>query len=101
MKVVSSVLLFAGISVAQTCSPLASRRALEAAASPTTAKVLWSEPVGRLESGETHALFTAFSVADPIQLGHQLRGVRVNLASPDYHGVVYVEGAEIAALKNR
>ena len=100
MKAAACALVFAGVSAAQMCSTLAPRRALEAASS-RAGGVLRSEPVGRLQSGETRADFTAFAVSDPVHVGHELRGVRVELASPEYSGVVYIEGAEIAAVKAR
>jgi hypothetical protein len=78
-----------------------SSRALEAASSAASSRIVWSEEVGRLKNGDTYAIFTAFSVADPIHLGGELRGVRVNLAGPDWKDVVYVEESEIAEWKKR
>ncbi|HLK61911.1 MAG TPA: hypothetical protein VKU19_00630 [Bryobacteraceae bacterium] len=101
MKLLGSVLLFAAVSLAQTCSSLPSRRALQAAASAAAAHIFWSESVGLLESGDTHAAFAAFSVTDPAQLDRQLRGVRVDLAIPHWNGVVYVDESEVEALKKR
>jgi hypothetical protein len=100
MKATFSVLLFAGVSLAQVSSgSLSARRALEAAASAASAHVVWSKPVGRLQSGETRAVFSAFSVTDPTRSGRQLRGIRVDLVLPDWSGVAYVEEAEVADLK--
>lgn len=63
--------------------------------------MVWSEPVGSLESGDAHAVFTAFSVTDPNSPGSQLRGVRVNLEGLDWKSVVYIEESEVAAFKKR
>jgi hypothetical protein len=99
MKAAVGIFLFAGVSLAQLSPSLTQRRALEAAASSPTALVVWSEPVGRLENGETRAAFNAFSVVDPMRPGHQVRGLRVDLAIPNWSGIVYVEEGEIVDLK--
>ena len=101
MKVILSVLLFAGVSLSQVCSGMASRHAFETAASASNTQVFWSEEVGRLESGETYADFIAFSVANPADFGHQLRGIRLDLGEPGHKQVVYIESMDVAALRSR
>jgi len=61
--------------------------------------VIWSQALGLLENGETRAAFTALAVTDPMHVGKQVRGVRVDLSTPDWKGVLNVKEVEIAVLK--
>jgi hypothetical protein len=98
MKLLCSILLSSAVSFTQVSSSLPPRP-FAAAASEVSAQVVWFEAIGRLENGETSAAFTALAVMDPEHLGHQLRGLRVDLAMPDWKGVVYVEESAIGNLK--
>jgi hypothetical protein len=60
--------------------------------------VIRSQALGLLENGETRAAFTALSVTDPMHVGKQLRGVRVDLATRDWKGVLNVKEIEIPVL---
>ncbi|MGO9232463.1 MAG: hypothetical protein ACLQKA_24965 [Bryobacteraceae bacterium] len=95
MKLLGYLILFAGVPFAQV-SP---RRYLETAASDVSAHVVWTQPVGLLESGETRAVFTALSVMDPMHAGEQLRGVRVDLSMPGWNGVAYVQESDVSVMK--
>jgi hypothetical protein len=93
------VILLAGVSFAQVIYAVSPRRYLEIAASDVSANVIWSQALGVVQDGETRAAFTALAVTDPMHAGKQLRGVRVDLATPDWKGVVNVKEVEIPVLK--
>ena len=99
MKVLGCMIVIGGVSFAQVIPGVSPRRYLETAASDASAQVVWSQPLGVLESGETRAVFTALAVMDPMHVGHQLRGVRVDLSKPDWKGVAYVQESDIPILK--
>jgi hypothetical protein len=98
MRLLGCVILFAVISLAQGL-PVSPRHYLEIAASDVSAHMLWSQSLGVLESGETHAAFTALAVMDPMHPSQQLRGVRVDLSMADWKGVAYVQESEVPVMK--
>lgn len=99
MKFLGCLILLTGVSFAQLVPEVSPRRYLETAASDVSAQVVWSEPLGILESREARAAFTALAMTDPMHGGHRLRELRVDLATADWKGVVYVKELEIALLK--
>jgi len=99
MKLLSCLILLAGVSFAQAIAEVSPRRYLETAASDVSAHVVWSQPVGLLESGETRAAFAALAVMDPMHEGQQLRGVRVDLSTPGWKGVAYVQEGDLPVMK--
>jgi len=99
MKLLGCWILVAGVSFAQVIAEVSPRRYLETAASDASAHVVWSQPLGLLESGETRAAFTALAVTDPMQEGQQLRGVRMDLSSADWKGVAYVQEDDVPMMR--
>lgn len=74
--------------------------ALQSAAESPAAKALWSETVGRLDSPDGSAVFTALAIADPKHAGEQIRGVRIALTSHGTRSSVYVDAREFAVLSS-
>jgi hypothetical protein len=72
---------------------------LEALALPPEARVAWSEEVGHLGSRESHAVFTTLVVEDATQQGRRMRGVRIDLSSPDWKSRFYVDEGLLHPLK--
>ncbi len=64
-----------------TANPATSPAGFATAASAASARVLWSQNIGRLDSGESHAVFTALAVENPAAAATptQFRGLRVDL----------------------
>lgn len=57
---------------------------LEAFAARSTAKVVWSKTIGRLESPESVAILTALTVHDTTGSPSLIRGLRIDLAHSVY-----------------
>jgi len=91
-------MLLGAVSFAQAL-PVSPRRYLEIAASDASAHVLWSQPLGVLEAGETRAAFTALALMDPMHPGQQLRGVRVDLSTAEWKGVAYIQESDVPVMK--
>jgi hypothetical protein len=70
--------------------PSASRvEALERFAQRTTAQVIWSKEVGRIDSDRGHAVITALIVEDATRTPSQMRGIRIDLTDGDVQDQVY------------
>ena len=82
---------------AMSCGVFA-QSALHSAAENPAAKVLWSETIGQLESGNGSAGFTALAISDPQHAGEQIRGVRIALMLHGTQSSVYIDAREFALL---
>src|SRR5215470_3267476 len=51
---------------------------------------IWTNKVGRLESRDAHAVFTALIVEDPTQRPKQTREVRIDLSWANKHVAIHV-----------
>jgi hypothetical protein len=84
------IMLLAGSGLAQISSPPA-ENALATLAQQSGTQVTWSKEVGRLESGESHAVFTALTVEDSNQPSRHARGVRVDLSWTNGKSTLYLD----------
>ena len=72
---------------------------LEAFAHQPTTRVTWSMQVGSLDSREAHAVITALVLEDTAQPPDRMRGIRINLSSPDSTDEVYLGEETLAVYK--
>ena len=72
---------------------------LEALAGQPTAKVTWSNEVGRIDSAEAHAVVTALVVEDQVQPPHRMGGIRIDLAAQTATDQIYLDDASLEAIK--
>ncbi len=86
--------LFMGIASAQVNSlPAAKPSPLPTLARQANARVIWSKEVGRLESGQAHAIATALMVEDSTQPSKRARGIRIDLSWPAGERAIYIDEA--------
>jgi len=71
---------------------------MPSAAETQSAKVLWSETIGQIESGDGSAVISALAIADPQHAGKQIRGVRIALTLHGTQSSVYIDAREFAVL---
>src|SRR5437016_9321813 len=92
--------LFLSVGVAQ-LSPVPSLQPtpLEAFAHQPATHVAWSKQVGSLDSSEAHAVITALVLEDTAQPPDRMRGIRINLSSPDSTDEVYLGEETLAVYK--
>lgn len=64
-------------------------------------RVIWSSEVGRLDSGATHAVFTLLATEDAARPDQPMRGLRVELSSPDGTGTRYITEADLPLLRKK
>src|SRR5579862_6448187 len=99
---VSLIGAFATISVGQNGPNQAEAiRTLGSAMQRAGAQLIWSYAAGRLQTGDTRAVFTVLAVKDPERVGQQIRGVRVVASSHDWNGTIYVEEPELRLLQQK
>src|SRR5258706_5274340 len=78
------------IGYGQNTNPAASQlEAMERFASKTTAQVVWSKEIGRIETDQGHAVITALILEDGTQTPRQMRGVRIELTGANLKDQVY------------
>lgn len=104
MKLVAKLALIGPLLIAaspgQTPNPGKLRSAhLEAAVAVPGARVAASQPVGALESGDSHALLTALVVADSSRQGQPIRRVRFDFSMPGWKESVYLDEQQLHFLK--
>ena len=63
---------------------------LEAFAHQPATHVTWSKQVGTLDSREAHAIVTVLVLEDTAQPPDRMRGIRLDLSSPDSNDEVYL-----------
>ena len=72
---------------------------LEALAGQPTAKVTWSNEVGRIDSAEAHAVVTALVIEDQVQPPHRMSGIRIELATQTATDQIYLDNVSMEAFK--
>ena len=72
---------------------------LEAFAGQPTAKVTWSNEVGRIDSAEAHAVVTALVVEDQVQTPNRMGGIRIDLATQSATDQIYLDDVSLEAVK--
>jgi hypothetical protein len=80
-------------------SPPPTPSVLEAFAARTTAQIVWSREVGRIDSDESHAVITALGLDDLADPTAQLSGVRIDLVSGTGSDHIYVEEGQLEAVR--
>jgi len=75
--------LFGSIASGQNQAQSLQPTPLEAFAELPATHVAWSKEVGRIESGEAHAVITALVLEDTAQPPDRMRGIRIELSSRD------------------
>jgi hypothetical protein len=90
----SLILLLAGIAPAQVSFPPAGNALATLAHQPET-RVTWSKEVGRLESGESRAVFTVLTVENSNQPGRRAQGVRIDLSSANGKSTLYLDEVKL------
>lgn len=71
----------------------------ETVARGAEARIFWSQEIGRLEVGDSRAVFTALAVEDPAQRDRRIRGVRIDFSVPGWKSAVYIDEATLRPLK--
>lgn len=74
--------------------------ALEAFARQPATHVAWSTEVGRLDSREARAIITVLVLEDRAQPPDRMRGIRIDLSSPDSKDEVYLGEEMLVVYKN-
>jgi hypothetical protein len=74
--------------------------ALEAFARQPATHVAWSNEVGRLDSREAHAIVTVLVLENAAQPHDRVRGIRIDLSSPDSKDAVYLGEETLVVYKN-
>jgi hypothetical protein len=72
---------------------------LEALAGQPTAKVTWSNEVGRIDSAEAHAVVTALVVEDQVEPPHRMGGIRIDLSTQTAMDQIYLDDVSMEDLK--
>jgi hypothetical protein len=95
MKSIASAIAFCGlflkIALAQLNPPLFLQPTpLEAFAHQPTTHATWSKQVGSLDSREAHAVVTALVLEDTAKPPDRMRGIRIDLSTPDSSDEVYL-----------
>ena len=62
--------------------------------------IRWSKEIGRLDSGDSHAIVTALAAEDSAPPALSMRGVRLDLSGPGWKGAIYIEESKLLPLKN-
>lgn len=103
MKSIASTLccLFLRIAVAPANAPLSLQPTpLEAFAHQPATHVTWSKQTGSLDSTQAHAVVVALALEDTAQPPDRMRGVRINLSSPDSSDEVYLGEETLGVYKS-
>jgi len=79
-------------------APVLEPTALEALANQPTAKVRWSEEIGRVSGDEATVIITALSIEDVASPGHRMRGIRIDLANRTARDHVFIEENELQSI---
>ena len=103
MKVVISVAALCGlllnIGLGQVKpTPLQPSRLEEFVAHPT-ARVTWSKEVGRIESDGARVTITALMIKDAVHTPQRMCGIRLDLANQKASDQVYLEAAQLEAVR--
>ena len=88
MRFVCRLLVLAGcfvpIGLGQPTSPTAAQlEAFERFAERSTARVAWSNEIGRIETDRARAVVTALIVEDAAEVAQPMRGIRIDLTEGD------------------
>ena len=105
MKSIASVIglccLFLRIAFAQANPPLSLQPTpLEMFAHQPATHVTWSKQVGTLDSREAHAIVTVLVLENTAQPPDRMRGIRLDLSSPDSNDEVYLGEETLGVYKN-
>ncbi len=104
MKLFFSLLLcaslFVKIAPGQDQAPSLQPTPLGAFAAFPATRVAWSKEVGRIDSSDAHLVVTAVLLEDTAQPPDRMRGVRIDLSSPDSMDKVYLGEETLGIYKN-
>jgi hypothetical protein len=90
----SLILLLAGIAPSQVSFPPAGNALATLAHQPET-RVTWSKEVCRLESGESHAIFTVLALENSNQPRRRARGISIDLSWTNGQTTLYLDEIKI------
>jgi len=90
----SLILLLAGVAPAQLSLPPGGNALATLALQPET-RATWSKEVGRLDSGESHAIFTVLTLENSNQQRRRARGVRIDLSWTNGKSNLYMDEVKL------
>ena len=65
-----------------------------------TARIVWAQPEGRVDSAQARVLVTAFVVEDAVEPSQRMRGARIDLVDGRTTERVYLEESALEPVKN-